>query len=68
MYRFLWLNTKEIPTSRIVSISEARGFFELLTGRGTVVVASGVGERQVVRMQDITNPAPIADALRGQLT
>lgn len=67
MYRFLWLNTREIPTSRIVSISEARGFFELLSGRGTVVVASGVGERQVVRMQDITNPAPIADALRGLL-
>ena len=64
MYKFLWLNTREIPISRIVSISEARGLFELLTGRGTVVVASGVGERQIVRMQDITNPAPVADILR----
>lgn len=67
MYKFLWLNTKEIPISRIVSISEARGLFELLTGRGTVIVASGVGERQIVRMQDITNPAPVADILRGFL-
>ena len=67
MYRFLWLNTREIPVSRIVSISEARGFFELLTNRGTVVVASGVGERQIVRMQDITNPAPVADVLRQLL-
>ena len=67
MYRFLWLNTREIPVSRIVSISEARGFFELLTNRGTVVVASGVGERQIVRMQDITNPAPVADVLRQSL-
>jgi hypothetical protein len=64
MYKFLWLNTREIPVSRIVSISEVRGLFELLTGRGTVVVASGVGERQIVRMQDITNPAPVADILR----
>ena len=64
MYKFLWLNTREIPISRIVSISEARGLFELLTGRGTVVVASGVGERQIVRMQDITNPAHVADILR----
>ena len=64
MYKFLWLNTKEIPVSRIVSISEARSLFELLTGRGTVVVASGVGERQIVRMQEITNPAPVADILR----
>ena len=67
MYRFLWLNTREIPVSRIVSISEARGLFELLTNRGTVVVASGVGERQIVRMQDITNPAPVADVLRQSL-
>ena len=64
MYKFLWLNTKELPVSRIVSISEARSLFELLTGRGTVVVASGVGERQIVRMQEITNPAPVADILR----
>ena len=64
MYKFLWLNTKEIPVSRIVSISEARSLFELLTGRGTVVVASGVGERQIVRMQEITNPPPVADILR----
>ena len=68
MYKFLWLNTREIPVSRIVSISEARGLFELLTGRGTVVVASGVGERQIVRMQDITNPAPVADILRRFLS
>jgi len=68
MYKFLWLNTKGIPLSRIVSISEARGLFELLTKRGTVVVASGVGERQIVRMEDITNPAPVADILRRFLT
>ena len=68
MYKFLWLNTKEIPVSRIISISEARSLFELLTGRGTVVVASGVGERQVVRMQEIANPAPVADTLRSFLS
>ena len=67
MYRFLWLHTKEIPVSRIISISEARNFFEVLTGRGSVVVASGIGERQVIRLEEISDPGPVAEALRGLL-
>ncbi len=67
MYRFLWLNTKEIPVSRIISISEARNFFEILTGRGSVVVASGIGQRQVIRIEEISDPGPVADALRSLL-
>jgi len=61
MYRFMWLNTKEIPVSRIISISEARNFFEILTGRGSVVVSSGIGERQVIKIEDINDPGPVAD-------
>ena len=67
MYRFLWLHTKEIPVSRIISISEARNFFEVLTGRGSVVVASGIGERQVIRIEDINDPGPVAESLRALL-
>ncbi|PKB64730.1 MAG: hypothetical protein BZY80_02145 [SAR202 cluster bacterium Io17-Chloro-G2] len=67
MYRFLWLNTKEIPVSRIISISEARSFFEIITGRGSVVVASGIGERQVIRIEDINDPGPVAESLRALL-
>ena len=67
MYRFLWLSTKEIPVSRIISISEARSFFEILTGRGSVVVASGIGERQVIRIEDINDPGAVAEALRALL-
>lgn len=67
MYRFLWLNTKEIPVSRIVSISEARSLFEILSGRGSVIVASGIGERQVIRIEEISDPGPVAEALRGLL-
>ena len=67
MYRFLWLNTKEIPVSRIISISEARSFFEIITGRGSVVVASGIGERQVIKIEDINNPGPVAESLRALL-
>jgi len=63
-YRFLWLYTKEIPSNRIISISEARNFFEIITGRGSVIVASGIGERQTVRIEDITNPGPIAESIR----
>jgi uncharacterized membrane protein YdbT with pleckstrin-like domain len=65
MYRFIWLETKEIPVSRIISISESRGFFEVLTGRGNVTVSSGVGSRRTIRIQDIDNPGPMADAIRG---
>ena len=67
MYRFLWLNTKEIPVSRIISISESRSFFEIITGRGSVVVASGIGERQVIRIEEINDPGPVAEALRALL-
>ena len=67
MYRFLWLNTKEIPVSRIISISEARNFFEIITGRGSVVVASGIGQRQVIRIEEINDPGPVAEALRSLL-
>ena len=63
-YRFLWLNTKEIPAARIISISESRNFFEIITGRGSIVVSSGIGERQTVRMEDISDPGPIAESIR----
>ena len=63
-YRFLWLNTKEIPTNRIISISEARNFSEIITGRGSVIVSSGVGERQTVRIEDISDPGPVAESIR----
>ena len=42
-YCFLWLNTKEIPAARIISISESRSFFEIITGRGSIIVSSGIG-------------------------
>ena len=67
MYKFLWLSTKEIPVSRIISISEARNFFEILTGRGSVVVASGIGQRQIIRIEEINDPGPVAEALRSLL-
>ena len=67
MYRFMWLSTKEIPVSRIISIAEARNFFEIITGRGSVVVASGIGERQVIRIEEISDPGPVAEALRAML-
>ncbi len=63
-YRFLWLYTKEIPSNRIISISEARNFFEIITGRGSVLVSSGIGERQTVRIEDISDPGPIAESIR----
>ena len=67
MYRFLWLHTTEIPVSRIISISEARSFFEILTGRGSVVVSSGIGNRQTIRIEDISDPGPVGEVLRSLL-
>jgi hypothetical protein len=67
MYRFLWLTTKEIPVSRIISIAEARNFFEIITGRGSVVVSSGIGAGQIIRIEEINDPAPVAEALRALL-
>ncbi|MEE3141699.1 MAG: PH domain-containing protein [Chloroflexota bacterium] len=67
MYRFLWLTTKEIPVSRIISIAEARNFFEIITGRGSVVVSSGIGAGQIIKIEEINDPAPVAEALRALL-
>ena len=64
MYRFIWLDTTEIPVNAINSISETRSFVEMLTGRGSVLVASGIGARHKVRMGEIDNPGPVAAALR----
>ena len=41
MYRFIWLDTTEIPVNAINSISETRGFIETLTGRGSVLGRAG---------------------------
>ncbi len=64
MYRFIWLDTTEIPVNAINSISETRSLIETLTGRGSVLVASGIGSRQKVRMAEIDNPGPMAATLR----
>lgn len=36
----------------------------MITGRGSVVVSSGIGERQTVRFEDISDPGPIAESIR----
>ena len=67
MYRFLWLDTTEIPVDTINSISETRSFVEVITGRGSVQVASGIGVRHKVRMEEIDRPGEVAGALRQML-
>ena len=67
VYKFLWLNTTEIPVGSINAISETRNLIEMLTGRGSVLVASGITDRHTVRMQEIDNPGPVAQAIRNQI-
>jgi hypothetical protein len=64
IYRFLWLNATEIPVARIISISEARSFFQMLTNRGSIIVGSGIGTRHNIRMEDINNPGAVTEAIR----
>ncbi len=64
MYRFAWLTTTEIPVRSINSISESRSFIEMISRRGSVVVASGIGARHKVRIQEIDSPGPLARAIR----
>ena len=40
------------------------GFIEMLTGRGSVLVASGIGARHKVRMGEIDDLGPVAATLR----
>ncbi len=64
MYRFGWLDTTEIPVNAINSISQTRSLLETVTGRGSVLVASGIGARHKVRMEEIDNPGPVAETVR----
>lgn len=64
MYRFVWLDTTEIPIGSVNSISVTRSFIEMLTGRGSVQVASGIGARHKVHIKEIDNPEPIAQTIR----
>ena len=64
MYRFGWLDTTEIPVNAINAISQSRSLLEMLTGRGSVLVASGIGSHQKVLMEEIDNPGPVADTVR----
>ena len=64
MYRFAWLTTTEIPVRSINSISESRSFIEMISRRGSLVVASGIGARHKVRIQEIDSPGPLARAIR----
>ena len=68
MYRSASLRTTELPVSSINSISETRSFFEMITGRGSVLVASGVGSFHKVRMEDMGNPGPMAQVIREQIS
>jgi len=67
MYKFLYLHTNEIPIARIVQISEKRSMVEALSGRGTVVVSSGIGARMTINMEEIDNPGSVAEVLRSML-
>ena len=67
MFKFLYLHTNEIPVGRIVQISEKRTLIEALTGRGTVVVSSGIGSRMTISMEEIDDPGSVAEALRSML-
>lgn len=64
MYRFISLVTTEIPIGNVNFISLSRSFFEILTGRGGVQVASGIGARRKVHMKEIDNPEPVAQAIQ----
>ena len=65
MYQFGWLHTIKIPVARIISISENRSFFEVLTGRGSVLVSSGIGFGHKIQMGNIDKPGMVAEAIRG---
>ena len=68
MYRFAGLHTTEIPTKSINSISESRSFFELITGRGNIRASSGFKSSHMVQMQDIDDPGPMAQVIRGLIS
>lgn len=63
-YRFAWLNVTQIPIRGIKAIFVSRSLVEMITGRGSVVVTSGIGERQKVKMREIDDPEPVARALQ----
>ena len=64
LHRFAGQSVMEIPLGSINSISETQSLSEMMTGRGSVVVASGVADSHKVRMRDIDDPGAIAQTIR----
>ena len=67
VYQFFSLDVKEIPIHSINSIVETKSFIEMITGRGSVVAASGVSESHKVRMREIDGPDQVAHVLRNMM-
>ena len=68
VYQFFSLDVKEIPIRSINSIIETRSFVEMITGRGSVVAASGVSESHKVQMREIDGSGQVAHVLRGMIS
>ena len=63
MNTFMQLDIREIPIESINSIQRKDRFFEIVTRRGTVVVASGFGPRHTLQIQAIDDPEPVKQAI-----
>lgn len=68
MYRFVQVRTTGLPIDRVLSADKHKNPIERLTGRGNVVVESGVGARHNIKMKEIDNPDPMERTINEMVT
>lgn len=65
VYRFLSIDRKEIPLTKVRLIRERKSIWETLLKLGNVQVATGGTQSLQIRIRHIPDPTPFADEIRN---
>jgi membrane protein YdbS with pleckstrin-like domain len=66
-YRFISLRRNEVPHSKVRAVEEHRSVWDSLFGLGNVAVRSGSGGQLTVAVDEVYEPADLAETIRDQV-
>ena len=68
VYRMLGLDQQEIMIHTNTSVSQKRSLFEMLTGRGNVLVSNSFAKEQQIHWQEIDNSSEVVGRIKGHIS
>ena len=67
VYRFLGLSHNEIRINATTSIGQTKTLFEMITGRGNILVSNGPASSHQVHWQEVNDSSPVVGLLKGHI-